>query len=626
MKYLTFRQWFYRLKYISIKRYKRKIDIKHNREYNQNFQYYDASKFLNIYSSKACFSSSKIKADNIIQNRFTFLNNLTYQFTGEIDWKKDPFEYRLWSFNLNYFDYLDDLLNAFFFTSDKRYLDKGYALIDEWIKKNLTVYDSDLWDPYVTSKRLINWVKFISFCSIHNNTKITNFYVKAISTQLSFLKSNIEYYLGANHLIMDAKGLIFGGCFLGDDKAIKQGLKILRKEFTEQVLTDGAHYERSPSYQVEVIEHYLEAALVLKKNGYKKIGEEILDKIELMFDYLYNIIMPNGEIPLLNDSTLDYPMNALNLLECGAILYKKKHYLNYCKGDFSGFTSKLFKEEKVDILKGISDDTNIDPKYRSNYASGYYVLKDNVDNNQLYFLFDCGDCGPDYNLGHAHADSLNVILTIGAKKILVDSGTYTYKKCSERDYFRSTMAHNTISIDGKSSSQVWAAFRTAKRAKTKVLKYEEDQDFILITAEHNGFCKTLGSEKILHKRTIIYFKEKCFIIVDNIYGEINKTHKFDYNLYLGEQVEIIDKEIVLENDNKISIKTNKSNQISEAEISEYFSLKKKVQRLIVTDYFNKNENILTVINLDRNKNKVEVTELKGNIQVYINDKKYNFMV
>jgi Heparinase II/III-like protein/Heparinase II/III N-terminus len=68
-------------------------------------------------------------------------------------------------------------------------------------------------------------------------------------------------------------------------------------------------------------------------------------------------------------------------------------------------------------------------------------------------LFSCRvDHGPHGFLAtcaHGHADALSFELGIGGRPVLIDPGTYCYQGEPEwRRYFRSTIAHNTLEIDG----------------------------------------------------------------------------------------------------------------------------------------------------------------------------------
>ena len=67
---------------------------------------------------------------------------------------------------------------------------------------------------------------------------------------------------------------------------------------------------------------------------------------------------------------------------------------------------------------------------------------------------------------HGHADALSFVLNIGDREILVDPGTYAYHTDPAwRRYFRSTLAHNTVGIDGEDQSVQAGNFMwTASRA------------------------------------------------------------------------------------------------------------------------------------------------------------------
>ena len=106
---------------------------------------------------------------------------------------------------------------------------------------------------------------------------------------------------------------------------------------------------------------------------------------------------------------------------------------------------------------------------------------------------DCGDIGPSFQPGHAHADTLSFELHIHNRPVIVDTGTSTYEISDTRFYERSTGAHNTVTIDNLNSSQVWAGHRVGKRAKAKLIKDDANE----VMASHDGVLK---QGKTLHTR------------------------------------------------------------------------------------------------------------------------------
>lgn len=605
VKHMNSRQIFYRFKYEIDKRIPKLIDTKGDFVINSNYKF--KSKMYVVENNDNILASNKI-----VNNEFTFLNNLTYKFEGAIDWNINPFSYRLWNFNLNYFDYLDILYNSYILTKDTKYLIKGLNLIVNWIEKNKQ-YNVNTWDPYVVSKRLVNFINFIAvtkeICKVKNIDEIN----KSIYVQAKYLSNNIEYYLDANHVIMDGKGLIFGGVYLNDETLLKKGINILQEEYERQVLDDGGHYERSPSYQVEVLSHYIECYIVLIKNAFDKIGNNLIEQIENMSIYLNNIIMPDGNIPLLNDSSLDYPFKADDLLQVSSVILDKRLFFSDKLSEYAGSILDNYgvrKFEKLSTLKIYADKSNVGLK-----DTGYYIINDIVNGEQLYMLFDCGDCGPDCNLGHAHADSLNILLGIDEKELLIDAGTFTYKVGDDRNYYRSTLAHNTITIDNKNSSDIWSGFRVGKRAKSFVKKYMENEEYVYICTYHDGYSKMLRKDKVTHKRELIYIKGKGIFIVDSIYGRIKNRHKavINYNIK-KENFNAIDNTFVTEK-NKLYFNINREFDVNTSKYSDEFSVEKECYSIRARWDFDKSTSLVTSIifnerklGITLNKNDIDITE------------------
>jgi uncharacterized heparinase superfamily protein len=125
-------------------------------------------------------------------------------------------------------------------------------------------------------------------------------------------------------------------------------------------------------------------------------------------------------------------------------------------------------------------------------ASGYLCLV----NAEAYLLCDCAAVGPDYQPGHAHADTLAFELSLGGRRLLVNSGTSEYGAGPERQRQRGTAAHNTVVLDGENSSQVWGGFRVARRARCQWRMPADTPQSA--EASHDGYRRLPGAN--LHRR------------------------------------------------------------------------------------------------------------------------------
>jgi len=388
---------------------------------------------------------------------FHFLNK-SKKFTNSVDWNFSKHG-KLWVYNLNYFEFLEYLSRS-----------DGLYLIGDYISKKKILKDG--FEPYPISVRGISWIKFLSRNRISDreiNTFLFNDYCCLIR--------NLEYHILGNHLIENAFSLIFAGLFFKNRKFFLVGKKILQKELEEQILKDGVHFELSPMYHVTILHRLLDIYDSLRKSKYNSdqlFISLIEEKAIAMTSWLNKIMFCNGDLPHFNDSTNGNTVSAKELIKYGKELGIKVH-------SYDQFSTCGYRKWSVDGLE---------------------------------LVFDVGNIGPDYQPGHAHADTFTFCLYSNGRPIIVDVGLSTYQCGERRDWERSTNAHNTIEVNQKSSSQVWDAFRVGNRAKCIII--EETNQFI--KAYHTGY-ERMG---IVHWRS---FKKKHngFDITDSLVCGKNKS-------------------------------------------------------------------------------------------------------
>ena len=154
----------------------------------------------------------------------------------------------LFLYNLHYFDDLNSQNS-----SDRTKW--HHDLIAHWILENPPAKGKG-WDPYPTSLRLTNWIKWsLSGHCLSSEAK------QSLFIQTRWLARRLEWHLLGNHLFVNAKALVFSGLFFAGPEAQKwltKGIKILSKEIPEQILPDGGHFERSPMYHALALEDMLD--------------------------------------------------------------------------------------------------------------------------------------------------------------------------------------------------------------------------------------------------------------------------------------------------------------------------------------------------------------------------------
>ena len=128
-----------------------------------------------------------------------------------------------------------------------------------------------------------------------------------------------------------------------------------------------------------------------------------------------------------------------------------------------------------------------------------------------------GPVGPEYQPGHAHADTLTFECSFRGRRMCVDPGTLAYDDdTTRRVHDRSTAAHNTVCIDSEDSSEVWHIFRVGRRARPVEVNVSCDEASMTAEASHDGYDHLAGRPR--HRRKIEVSADGTLRITDTVSG------------------------------------------------------------------------------------------------------------
>lgn len=454
-----------------------------------------------------------VKSSILDRNHVIFLNQKA-DISDVIIWNDAEYE-KLWLYNLHYFDDL----NAIESLSRKTI---QYNLVKRWNAENPPVKGNG-WEPYPTSLRLVNWIKWYQRAEISDQSVLNS-----IALQSRALSKQLEYHILGNHLFANAKALVFSGCFLQGKESVGYldlGLKLLDREIQEQFLADGGHFELSPMYHCILLWDLLDLINLANISGEKKL----LDRLSVWKEYaskalnwLNVMTHTDGDIAFFNDATVGIAANPEQIQSYGASL-------------------------------GLKSQKNVFP-YQCLKKTGYSRIK-----FPLYALIlDHGEVGSSYLPGHAHADTLSFELSVGECRFFVNSGTSLYGLTEERQRQRGTAAHNTVVINGADSSEVWGGFRVARRAHVSGYSVDINEDNINIAAQHDGYLRF--KEGGIHERNIIAGPEKI-VVKDEVSGNFNHAVAY-FHLHPEIHIEVVsDYILILTSKNNMSIQLESSSLI-----------------------------------------------------------------
>jgi len=333
--------------------------------------------------------------------------------------RRPPYESRtqglLWAFHLGYMEWLAAL-------PQPGALD---AMID-YAERERLHWPSAM--AYPTALRVQQWISVLVDTDQRDDRLLNALYIQAHR-----LAAFPEYHLDANHLLEGALARCRAAVFFGESRWKEAAQTLLAECLEDQILSDGAHYERSASYHTALLSRILLLLETIQQSPERarwRATERLLHKTcSKMLGWLAVFLPETGPAPAFGDCV---------------------------SGDVI----------PLDVLESVAAKTEVLPTETTLADSGYRIAK----GNGWRAWITASAPAPTHQPGHSHADAGSFCLHFGAQPLIVDTGISTYERSARRLIERSTAAHNTVSIGGTSSSDVWASFRVGRRARIGIME------------------------------------------------------------------------------------------------------------------------------------------------------------
>jgi len=309
------------------------------------------------------------------------------------------------------------------------------------------------WHPFPLSLRLTSWMAALSRpgwpADLHARA------LTSAARQLRYLRRSVEHDIGGNHVLRNGCALVMAGACLGDERSERAGLTLLRRELARQILSDGGHEERSPSYHRDVLAALADVAETLRR-AHREIPGWLDATVGRMTEWLSALALPDGSLPLVNDAWEGPPVVPAT-------------------GD-------------VDLP-----------------ASGFVVFRDGED----ALVLQAGPIAPAHLPAHAHAHALSIVAAFDGRPVVVDPGVGAYTGPA-RDRYRSTAAHSTVGVDSRDQCELIGPFRAVGLPDVRVIDRWSEGTARLVRAVHDGYAP------VRHERTVVWLPGSGAVIADRL--------------------------------------------------------------------------------------------------------------
>jgi len=512
------------------------------------------------------------RARGIVEGQFDLLGFRSLDFGSPIDWHLEPVAGRRaplahWSeidyldsglagdkkiiWELNRHQHFLTLGRAYWHTGDETFAAAFAAQLSSWMDANPPKLGINWASSLEVALRSLSWLWSLQLFRDSESLTPPLFAraLKFLRLHARHLETYLSTYFAPNtHLTGEALGLFYLGTLLPEFRDAARwratGRRVLLEQLARQVRPDGVYFEQSTYYHRYTADIYTHFLLLARASSEPETNSRaslktVEERLAALLDHLMWITRPDGTSPFFGDDDGGRlaPFDEREAddfrqtLAVGAALFSRADYK---------FVAVEAGESVLWLLgpRGLEEFDALPAQPPSSLArafsdGGYYVMRDGWSPDSSYLMIDCGPHGAEaLNHGHAHADALSFEMAARGRTLVVDPGTYTYTGDAEaRDRFRSSPAHNTLVVDGESSSVPAEPFRWRHVARARTRAWVAHARFDYFEGEHDGYRRL--APPVTVSRGVLFLKNDYWIVRDRADCERGSRHACEVRFQLA---------------------------------------------------------------------------------------------
>ena len=404
------------------------------------------------------------QADRLMAHTFSFEDRWDMEpcrepFTlKEMIWDRSPNGDPEWIFMLNRHEYMNKLLIAGWLTGDKAYVEKLKWFLFHWIQANPILPEGTVTTRTIdTGIRCMSWQYLLLHLlgeGLMEEREAAGILESMKEQFASLRKRYIGKYTLSNWGVLQTASICNGYLwfheYLPSDGTEDWAWQELERQIGLQVLDDGAHWEQSMMYHMEVLLACMK--LLASCRAWVRIENRTefwrdTDWLEKAVDRMSRYVLFASGPDHLQIAQCDSDVTDVrDVMVKAAVLTGDGRY-RYAGYDTADLDSAwMFGSAGV---TGYSAMAGRKPESLSLAAAdaGHIFFRSRWEEDSHFTYMKCGPLGS----GHGHADLTHISLHYRGCPILVDSGRYSYVEEEPlRPFLKSAQAHNVCVIDGES--------------------------------------------------------------------------------------------------------------------------------------------------------------------------------
>jgi hypothetical protein len=503
-----------------------------------------------------------VEANEICRHRFRLLGYRDLDYGTEIDWHLDAvhglrsplvpwFKINFLNFaevgdhkvtwELSRHQHLVTLAKAWLLTNEEAYVREIIAQWYSWQRADPYPLGANWASSLEVAFRSLSWLWLIQLLA--ECPPVTAGFRKDLLHALALSGRHIERYLSTyfspnTHLLGEAVALFFIGMLCPEISSAetwrKRGWRIVQEEAVRQVRPDGVYFEQSLYYHVYALDFLLHARLLASRNGI-----EIPSGFDLVIKKMLTVVRalaqtgpPDGfgddDGGRVFNPRRNLTEHMTDPLAIGAALFSDEGLRT--RSILTEEAIWLFGEEAL-----VTGQPDSHPKLEAKFfPDGGLYITGSTKPFPEQIVIDAGPQGTGRS-GHGHADALSVKLAFSGRSWLVDAGTFCYiGPGTERNTFRGTRAHNTLTVDGLDQAEAEGPFAWRAIPKTKTDLWIAGKNFTLFAGSHSGYERL--SEPVRHRRFVFHLHGEFWLVRDVAEG--NGSHLLETSWHFAPDLEV----------------------------------------------------------------------------------------
>ncbi|MFR9805619.1 alginate lyase family protein [Pseudonocardia sp. RS010] len=346
-----------------------------------------------------------------------------------------------------------------------------------------------------------------------------------------------------NHVVAEAAGRLAAACafpwFPESERWRVDALRLLDEELDRNTFPSGLNRELASEYHGLVLELGLAAAIEAEAAGVAVPASTWL-VLQRMTDALAAVVDARGRPPRQGDADDGHGLvldgqgtdRWGSLLSTGEVVFGR---IDWWPGAGDGDVRTALLSALTGPRRPVAGRP---PQRPGHFAdAGLTILRAGRGEDEIWCRCDGGPHGFLSIAAHAHADALSVEVRYGGVDVFADPGTYCYHGEPEwRSYFRSTLGHNTLELDGRDQSVSGGPFLWTHHARSRVLvAHCGPAGAPRWVGEHSGYSRR--GRSVVHRRSVeLDAAERELRIVDDVVS--GGTHGVRLAFHLGPEIQV----------------------------------------------------------------------------------------